>query len=77
MQWTKLVAAELVAITVNVDEDVVAAVVADDLVGRPTRDGFGSTILEEDFAVSIGNVGALGQRVEDLVTAEVFQRLGR
>ena len=55
---------KLMAVLVDVHQDVVRARVINHLLGRPARDPFGRTAPENDLAVDVGNVGSIGKSIE-------------
>ncbi len=58
--------AELVAVDVLVDQDVVVAVAADDVGGGVARDVLGALAPVHDLALVVGDVDALGDGVDQV-----------
>ncbi len=58
--------AELVSVRVDVPEDRVGAGLADDVQGRPARDGLGAPVPERDLPGPIDDVDAVVQVVQQL-----------
>ena len=56
--------AQRMSVLVDVAKDVVPTAVTDDVVAAPAGDGFGCAVPEHDPAVGVGDVGAIGQRLQ-------------
>jgi len=65
VERAELLATKTVAVLVDVTEDVIQATAANHLFRRPARDPLGRLTPVDNLAVSVADVDAVAERIED------------
>jgi hypothetical protein len=60
-----LIATKGMTIFIDVGQNIVRAVSADDLLGAPTGDALGGLVPKQNLPVGIGYISAVGQGIEE------------